>query len=343
MKIRKKLIMLFFKEIRVALIAIILIMLINFLYYRLEYNVLDLTFPIITFFTILLIYIGYEWFHFYPLMRCVLLKESLEHKPNEYYKPSYLQIIQYVEEMHNEVLNRQNEILNTYQSEKYIIAQFLHNMKSPLTVMKLYNERFGPVLVEEALQYHLYIKQECDQLNELLDGTLNILRLNEFAKDLMPTKVKIYDSIKKAINQRQSSFLSHQVYPILKFNEDQKKIKVITDEKWNGVILDQILSNAIKFSYECKKEKSIHIYVEEREKNFTLCIKDNGIGIPNYDIKRVFEVFFTGENGRKVPRSTGVGLFLCHQICSKLNQDINIESQVEMGTCVKITYPIAYY
>lgn len=292
--------------------------------------------------SIFVLYLLYEWFHFYPFMKSILSKENFSNQSSEYYLPSYVPILDYIQQIQEDQLKIQSDIINKYQSEKHIIAQFLHNMKSPMTVIQLFNEQYISVLDGEALQYHKSLQQEHEQLNQLLDGTLNILRLNEFAKDFIPINVNLYDLVKNAVNQKKSSFLTHKVYPNLDFEENQKIIEIVTDEKWNKIVVEQILSNAIKFSDGLEEDNKVHIFIEEKETSITLCIKDFGMGIPSYDLSRVFDVFFTGENGRKSPRSTGIGLFLCKHICSQLNQKIEIESEVDLGTCIKITYPRAH-
>lgn len=97
--------------------------------------------------------------------------------------------------------------------------------------------------------------------------------------------------------------------------------------------------NSIKYSK--KDDKKIEIYSEEKKDSVTLWVKDNGIGIKEKDISRVFEKGFTGENGRLIgKKSTGIGLYLCKKLCDKLDLGIQIASNLEEGTTVTLTFPV---
>ena len=104
---------------------------------------------------------------------------------------------------------------------------------------------------------------------------------------------------------------------------------VLTDEKWLVFVIEQILSNALKYT----KSGTISIYMEAEK---TLVIKDSGIGIASEDLPRVFEKGFTGFNGRMDKKSTGIGLYLCKKILNKLSHKITITSQIDLGTMVRI-------
>ena len=114
---------------------------------------------------------------------------------------------------------------------------------------------------------------------------------------------------------------------------------VYTDSKWCIFILNQIIQNSIKYSK--KDDKKIEIYSEEKKDSVTLWIKDNGIGIKEKDISRVFEKGFTGENGRLIgKKSTGIGLYLCKKLCDKLDLGIKLDSREGEGTTVKIIFSV---
>ena len=107
--------------------------------------------------------------------------------------------------------------------------------------------------------------------------------------------------------------------------------QVLTDEKWLEFVLEQILSNAIKYT----KRGSVAVYMDDREEK-TLVIADTGIGIAAEDVPRVFEKGFTGYNGRYDKRSTGIGLYLCRRVLNRLSHTIRIESEPGQGTRVYI-------
>ncbi len=99
---------------------------------------------------------------------------------------------------------------------------------------------------------------------------------------------------------------------------------MLTDEKWLGVVLEQLLSNALKYT----PEGAIRVYAE----GDTLVVEDSGIGIRSDDLPRVFEKGFTGYNGREDKKSTGIGLYLCSRICDRLGHGLSITSEVGRGT-----------
>ena len=109
---------------------------------------------------------------------------------------------------------------------------------------------------------------------------------------------------------------------------------VLTDEKWLVFILEQLLSNALKYT----AKGSVHIYVNA-EKQPTLIIEDTGIGIRQEDIPRLFDRGFTGYNGRLDKKASGLGLYLCREISQKLSISLSITSKVGHGTKVSLTFP----
>lgn len=105
--------------------------------------------------------------------------------------------------------------------------------------------------------------------------------------------------------------------------------KVLTDEKWLSFVIEQLLSNALKYT----PSGSITITLEDP---LTLCIRDTGIGIAPEDLPRVFEKSYTGYNGRSDKKASGIGLYLCKRICHNLGHTITIESSLDTGTTVRI-------
>src|SRR5699024_11753358 len=110
---------------------------------------------------------------------------------------------------------------------------------------------------------------------------------------------------------------------------------VFTDRKWMSYVLDQIINNACKYVDISGK---VEISAEENSESIILFIKDNGMGIPNKDIERIFDRGFTGDNGRKIGKSTGMGLYICKKISHKLNFDIEVYSRVLRCTEFRITF-----
>ncbi|MDC9356899.1 ATP-binding protein, partial [Clostridioides difficile] len=125
------------------------------------------------------------------------------------------------------------------------------------------------------------------------------------------------------------------IYNKIDLNVNQLNKTVLTDKKWITHIIELIIDNAIKYSHMGGK---IEIYLKENEKGCELHIKDYGMGIVPQDIERVFDKGFTGENGRKKTKSTGMGLYISKKILNKLSHDINVISTPNEFCDVYITF-----
>jgi len=120
--------------------------------------------------------------------------------------------------------------------------------------------------------------------------------------------------------------------------EDIEKI-VYSDIKWVEFIINQIIVNSIKYAKD--KDAFIKIYGNQGNNSITLTIEDNGVGIIDRDINKVFEKGFTGENGRIFGKATGMGLYLCKKLCKKLGLGINLQSKKDIGTTVTLIFPVS--
>ncbi|MDP4092004.1 MAG: sensor histidine kinase [Bacillota bacterium] len=221
------------------------------------------------------------------------------------------------------------------QNRKHFISQWIHNMKTPVSVIDLIiqkslSENDNP---EDAIKN---IKMENEKLFNGLEQVLSYLRLEEFSTDYEPEVVDLAVLMKNVINNRKTQFIYSNVFP--RFGTSPEKVLVLTDHKWNEILVDQILSNAIKYSFAEDKPKNIYINLKQDIAATILTIRDEGIGIPPYDLDRIFEPFFTGENGRKSRNSTGIGLYICSLIAEKLGHKIEIQSSEGYGTTVTISY-----
>ena len=123
----------------------------------------------------------------------------------------------------------------------------------------------------------------------------------------------------------------------ISFIVEAKDEMVLTDSKWLEFIINQIVSNSIKYKRD-DVDSVIKLKVEEQSKQIDLHIYDNGIGIPKKDIKRVFEKTFTGENGRSRSKSTGMGLYIVKRLCEKLGHKIAVKSVPNEYTDVVISF-----
>lgn len=207
------------------------------------------------------------------------------------------------------------------------IELWVHEIKTPIATCKLLIENNESPLTES-------IGEEVCKLENYIDQALFYTRSNTIEKDYIIKEMSLSSCLNKVLNNNADALIKKRVKISL---GDLEKI-VYSDSKWIEFILGQIISNSIK--YMNKEHKELKIYCNENSKYVILNIEDNGAGISEKDISRVFDKGFTGENGRKFGKSTGIGLYLCKKLCKKLGLDINLVSEEGKFTRVSIIFPI---
>lgn len=220
------------------------------------------------------------------------------------------------------------EDYNKKQKEHLIfINQWVHQMKTPLSVINLITQQ------NENEPYMDSIKAELDRLDRGLNMALYMARLDTFTQDFRVKRLRLKPLIIEVINDMKRYFVINEVYPQVDIMENTV---LYSDEKWLKFILEQILINGVKYSY--MKSNKIYIKGYNHEKSIILEIKDEGVGIPKKDIKRILEPFYTGENGRKFGESTGMGLYIVGEVCRGLSHQIEFESIEGIGTTVRLIF-----
>ncbi|MCY6372629.1 sensor histidine kinase [Clostridium ganghwense] len=214
---------------------------------------------------------------------------------------------------------------NTYNEHITFINQWVHQMKTPLSVIQLQIQEYEG---EESFES---MKGEISKLNKGLNMAMYFARLDSFQKDFIVEKVPLYKLVMSKVNEEKQMFIKNRIMPKV---EIDASIEVYSDAKWMKFILEQLIVNGVKYSKDKGKELIIRAY--EEENTVKLSIIDKGLGIPKKDIKRVFDPFFTGENGRKFGESTGMGLYMVKKICDNLDHKVFIDSKVGDGTTISI-------
>ncbi len=183
------------------------------------------------------------------------------------------------------------------------------------------------------------IDEELQRIENYIEQALFYARSNTVEKDYYIKKVKLKDIVYESIKKNKNVLIQEKV----SINLHDLDLEVNTDSKWIGFILNQIIANSIKYKkVDCRLE--IEIYAKQGKENVILYIKDNGIGIKEGEITRVFEKGFTGTNGRLVgKKSTGIGLYLCKNLCNKLGIQIELNSILDGGTKVQLVFPKSSY
>ena len=234
----------------------------------------------------------------------------------------YQNIIKNLKEQNNE-LKSQERIFKQEMSDYY--SMWVHQIKTPIAAMHVLQQ-----ILEEEYPEQKYIKEiklELFKIEQYVEMVLTYLRMGEMSGDLKFEKYSLDAIVRQVIRKYSQMFILRKIH--LQYAKTSQCI--VTDEKWLQFVLEQVLSNALKYT---KDGGMIFIYTEEKENKKCLVIEDSGIGIQAEDLPRVFEKGFTGYNGRADKKSTGIGLYMCKKIMERLNHQIWIESEIDKGTKV---------
>lgn len=220
-----------------------------------------------------------------------------------------------------------NEMTLRLQEEKDDLLAWVHEVKTPLTAMKL--------SIEQVTDQKLRIKleQEWLRLFHLLDQQLHQTRLDSMEKDNRMEQVQLSDVVFAELKAMKSWYLAKGIG----VDYDGLDQSVYTDRKWFAFIVRQLLSNAVKYSHA---NEEIRIYSNQNDEGHTeLCIEDEGIGIKPEDLPRIFQKSYTGNIGRESAVSSGMGLYLAKNAADKLGITMKVQSEEQRGTCVTLTFP----
>ncbi|MBO4676457.1 MAG: sensor histidine kinase [Oscillospiraceae bacterium] len=193
-----------------------------------------------------------------------------------------------------------------------------HQIKTPLAAMRL-------TLQNEDSPLSRRLTAELGRVDRYVEMVLAYLRLDASATDYVLREYDLDPILRAAVKKFSGEFIDRR----LALDLQPTGLRVLTDEKWLSFVLEQLLSNALKYTPSGK----IRIYAEEPA---ALCIADTGIGIAPEDLPRIFEPGFTGLNGRTDKRASGLGLYLCRRVCRNLGHGISAESEPGRGTVLRL-------
>lgn len=225
------------------------------------------------------------------------------------------------------MLENVNQYKHLQEDYKEYIELWIHEIKLPIAASKM-------VIENNRNKVTSSIEEELEKIENYIEQALFYARSNNVEKDYIIAKANLKEIVNTTILKNKNLLITSKIN--LELHDLEKE--VYTDSKWTIFILNQIIQNAIK--YAKKEDRKIDIYAQEKKDKVILYIKDNGIGIKKGEITRVFEKGFTGENGRIIEKkSTGIGLYLCKKLCDKLRLAIELNSQKDRGTEVRIVFP----
>lgn len=243
-----------------------------------------------------------------------IIKEPLEMENKAY----YYALKQACKAMNDRISELEKE---NAEYQEYV-ESFVHEIKTPISALSL--------ALENNNDFRL--KQEVDKINQLVEQMLYYARSENTEKDYFVKEIQLTEIIHSVILKYRHYMLNKKI----SLNIHDLDYIVITDEKWLLFIISQIIQNSIKYLDKDKKE--IEVWGENNNNYINLIIKDNGCGIKESDLVRIFEKGFTGTN-RKKGYSTGMGLYLTKKLCDKLGLQLQIQSKEKEFTKLTITFP----
>ena len=252
-----------------------------------------------------------------------LLSEIMKEPENIEGKLLYDVLRQANKDMHEHVKSyrdRENEY-------REYIETWVHEIKTPIASTRLIIENNQNDVTRN-------INYEIKKIEEYIEQVLYYSRSNNVSKDYLIKEVSLATVVRSVIKKNSRDFISKNIAIDIEAVEGT----VYSDAKWLEFILNQVIGNAIKYMRE--RNGKVKIYTIHNENNIVLTIEDNGIGIIEKDINRVFEKGFTGENGREFGKSTGIGLYLCKKLAEQLGLGLTLTSKTGEGTKVRIIFPL---
>ena len=219
-----------------------------------------------------------------------------------------------IKKFKSELISIENETAEKYADMIDYYSVWVHQIKTPISSMRLTLQNDDSALSRTILS-------DLFRIEQYVEMVLAFLRLDSESSDYVFKEYNIDDIIRKSVKKFSSEFINRKITLQL----EPCNFKFITDEKWLAFVIEQILSNALKYT----RKGSIKIYMTNPA---ALCIEDTGIGISSDDLPRIFERGYTGYNGRTDANSSGLGLYLCKRICENLSIGIKAESEFDKGT-----------
>ena len=226
------------------------------------------------------------------------------------------------ERLFNENKNLKSEMLNQKDDLNAYFLMWLHQIKTPMTVSKLLLEKPDETTNTKLKMQLMYIEQ-------YINMAMNYLKMIDHSTDMDITQVNLDDIIKNLLKKYSLLFIHNHI----SLEYQSNVTHVISDSQWLTILIEQILSNALKYTENGK------IAIQYLEDKHALEIRDTGIGIRSEDIPKIFDRGYSGFNGRMNEKSSGLGLYLARKISERLNIQIEVESKLSKGSIFRLVFP----
>ncbi|MDV6377010.1 sensor histidine kinase [Sporosarcina sp. GW1-11] len=239
--------------------------------------------------------------------------------------PEHRKTTEFTRELYRLYQHEVQTLYNVQHRHLQFMNQWVHQMKTPISVINL--------LLQEEEVDKKSISQEVERIQTGLEIVLVNARLETFEDDMQIERLPLKMILQEVFNENKRLFIAKGLFPVLTVDEE---LTVATDRKWIKFMLNQFITNAVKYTFE--KGKKIVVTAEQKPEGLQLEITDEGIGIPASDLHRVTKAFFTGENGRLTGESTGMGLYIASEVCQRLGHELTISSKQGEGTTIKLLF-----
>lgn len=226
------------------------------------------------------------------------------------------------ERLLNENKNLKSEMLNQKDDLNAYFLMWLHQIKTPMTVSKLLLEKPDETTSTKLKMQLMYIEQ-------YINMAMNYLKMIDYSTDMDITQVNLDDIIKNLLKKYSLLFIHNHI----SLEYQSNVTHVVSDSQWLTILIEQILSNALKYTENGK------IAIQYLEDKHALEIRDTGIGIRSEDIPKIFDRGYSGFNGRMNEKSSGLGLYLARKISERLNIQIEVESKLSKGSVFRLVFP----
>ena len=226
------------------------------------------------------------------------------------------------ERLLNENKNLKSEMLNQKDDLNAYFLMWLHQIKTPMTVSKLLLDKPDENTTSKLKMQLMYIEQ-------YINMAMNYLKMIDHSTDMDITEVNLDDIIKNLLKKYSLLFIHNHI----SLEYQSNLTYVISDSQWLTILIEQILSNALKYTENGK------IAIQYLEEKHALEIRDTGIGIRSEDIPKIFDRGYSGFNGRMNEKSSGLGLYLARKISERLNIQIEVESKLSKGSIFRLVFP----
>ncbi|MDF2986914.1 MAG: histidine kinase [Eubacterium sp.] len=241
--------------------------------------------------------------------------QNIMPQPYDSKDENYQEIIKSIYNEMQQLLFKAN-LKETEMTDYYTL--WAHQIKTPIAAMRLMLQNDDKEISTYAMQEELF------KIEQYIEMVLHYLRLESMSSDMLLKEYELRDIVNQAVKRNAVLFINSR----LSISIQEFKHTVVTDEKWLLFVIEQLITNAVKYT----PSGIITIGLEKKDGCTWLVIEDTGIGIKAEDLPRIFEKGFTGYNGRLDKKSTGIGLYLCKQILDKLSHRIEVTSVLGKGT-----------